>query len=131
MPAAHTHDHGAVNRATRSNTAPASITVAVSPIRDGSRRTAGSQSIDSAQNIGADRRVVCLVRASALASRLCLPGGNVARRLTRYLTARPASWPGTDDFRAGVASKAPAIGHTRRGHDTQTTRDQGVLRCGS
>jgi hypothetical protein len=60
--------------------------------------------------------------------------------LARYLTVQPASLPGTDDFRAAVASGALATGHTRRGHASaaalgqarppskhgpQTTRDHG------
>jgi hypothetical protein len=46
--------------------------------------------------------------------------------LARYLTAQPASRPGTDDFRAAVASEAPATGHTRRGHASAAARDRHV-----
>ena len=46
--------------------------------------------------------------------------------LARYLTAQPASRPGTDDFRAAVASGALATGHRRRGHASAAARDRHV-----
>jgi len=46
--------------------------------------------------------------------------------LARYLTARPASRPGTDDFRAAVASGALATGHRRRGHASTAAPDRHV-----
>ena len=36
--------------------------------------------------------------------------------VARYLTARPASRSGTDNFGAEVASEPLATGHRRRGH---------------
>jgi hypothetical protein len=44
--------------------------------------------------------------------------------LACYLTAQPASGPGTDDFRAAVASEAQTTGHRRHDHVSAAARDR-------
>jgi hypothetical protein len=68
--------------------------------------------------------VIVAISGRTLAVLLNMRGTD--RLSARYLTAQPASRPGTDDFRAAVASEALATGHRRRGHAGAAARDRHV-----